>query len=118
MIKEIKDRWTKALRSGDYEQGTEFLNESGRYCCLGVLCDLYIRDKKKDWLDLGIDDEILPIEVARWSGLSSQNPNATSKDGTIDTLSNFNDGQSLNMKGNEMGILNFNEIADLIEAQF
>jgi hypothetical protein len=40
---ELLERWITALRSGAYEQGRMSLRErSGeRYCCLGVLCDVY-----------------------------------------------------------------------------
>jgi hypothetical protein len=37
--KQLKAAWIKALRSGEYEQGTELLKTGdGAYCCLGVLC--------------------------------------------------------------------------------
>ena len=46
--KKWKDKWVKALRSGEYEQGIGQLKESAyttfsgkpEYCCLGVLCDV------------------------------------------------------------------------------
>lgn len=38
---EFKKKWLEALRSGKYEQGRLFLkNLSGKYCCLGVACDI------------------------------------------------------------------------------
>ena len=40
MKREIRDRWTAALRSGEYEQGAGRFEDEGRYCCLGVLCDV------------------------------------------------------------------------------
>lgn len=41
MERELKDKWTKALRSGDYKQGKFHLKTKGNeYCCLGVLCDI------------------------------------------------------------------------------
>jgi hypothetical protein len=46
MDKEIKEKWLKALRSGEYKQGRNLLYQSKidgteeRYCCLGVLCDV------------------------------------------------------------------------------
>lgn len=33
-------KWIEALRSGQYQQGAGSLNREGRFCCLGVLCDL------------------------------------------------------------------------------
>jgi hypothetical protein len=32
--------WAKALRSGDYEQGQDYLCRDGKFCCLGVLCEI------------------------------------------------------------------------------
>jgi hypothetical protein len=40
MKKEIRDRWVTALRSGEYEQGIARFERGGRFCCLGVLCDV------------------------------------------------------------------------------
>lgn len=43
---EVQAAWVKALRSGEFEQGTARLASEGvtdgrvRYCCLGVLCEL------------------------------------------------------------------------------
>ena len=48
MNPDIKVRWVEALRSGRYEQARGVLrkqiDDQGRvgYCCLGVLCDLYV----------------------------------------------------------------------------
>jgi hypothetical protein len=38
MDAELKAKWVKALRSGEFLQGKTFLESGGRYCCLGVLC--------------------------------------------------------------------------------
>ncbi len=49
MNKEIKAKWLKALRSGEYKQGKERLYHAGRHCCLGVLADIQgepIRSRK------------------------------------------------------------------------
>ena len=40
MNKDIKQKWVKALRSGEYKQGSRFLHYEDKFCCLGVLCDL------------------------------------------------------------------------------
>ena len=44
MYPEFKKPWIEALRSGKYEQGFKYLNRDGKYCCLGVLCDLLAKD--------------------------------------------------------------------------
>ena len=40
MKEQIKKRWVKVLRSGEYEQGHDFLHEEKSFCCLGVLYDI------------------------------------------------------------------------------
>lgn len=36
----LRDKWIKALRSGEYEQTSGSLEAGGKFCCLGVLCKL------------------------------------------------------------------------------
>lgn len=44
MDKKIKAKWLKALRSGEYKRGKEFLyqvcGDEHRFCCLGVLAHI------------------------------------------------------------------------------
>lgn len=49
MKKEIKDKWIKALRSGDFVQGKGFLEKKGRYCALGVLSLLSLGEGQCTW---------------------------------------------------------------------
>jgi hypothetical protein len=37
---EVKAEWLTRLRSGNYPQGTTYLRWKGKYCCLGVLCEI------------------------------------------------------------------------------
>lgn len=87
-------RWVAALRSGDYVQGTGYLHEvvDGRsfYCCLGVLCDLALREgvveRTRRPIGSGLAHEhacyhyglgndraegVLPPPVIRWAGLGN-----------------------------------------------
>jgi hypothetical protein len=53
MKKEVAKKWVKALRSGKYKKGTGYLKQynkknEARYCCLGVLCELYNGSMKKN----------------------------------------------------------------------
>lgn len=43
MNKDVKRQWVSALRSGEYEQGHGLLEVGGKFCCLGVLCDLAVK---------------------------------------------------------------------------
>lgn len=92
MDPEIKARWLARLRSGEIEQGREYLGRGDARCCLGVLCDLAgiaeiieVRQSRyydedgdidfDDWRDYGQDDEeTLPRAVQDWAGLYEGNP--------------------------------------------
>jgi len=78
MNPKIKQKWIKALRSGKYKQGIYELQNEDKFCCLGVLCDLYTKGTGKMWKRDAQD--VLPREVIKWAGLDSCNP--TLKDHT------------------------------------
>jgi hypothetical protein len=48
MKKAIKKKWVAALRSGEYKQGRRYLKRDGKYCCLGVLCEIQNCPDDKD----------------------------------------------------------------------
>jgi len=79
MNAEVKEKWIKALKSGEYKQTTESLRDSTGFCCLGVLCDLHSKefgilwDINKDYPDFCTyydNEDILPKAVAHWAGIS------------------------------------------------
>ncbi len=114
MNKEIKDRWLAALRSGEYKQTTLYLKDDNGYCCLGVLCDLYLKDNNKEWDIEGLGtlycegvEGVLPEQVIAYAGLNSRNPNLIHDDFGNNVISEYNDTHQLT----------FSEIADLIEEQ-
>lgn len=92
MKAKIKEKWVKALRSGEYKKGRYALRKlnkrkgaTPKYCCLGVLCDLYIKEHKRaKWeLDTVSDNNTyqlnnngvdLPSNVRRWAGIKESNP--------------------------------------------
>jgi hypothetical protein len=112
MDEEIKQKWIKALRSGDYRQGQHCLRNGDNFCCLGVLADVL----GARWTDAADDEyenihtyeggrfaildgrkaeECLPSEVALRLGL----------DGKQERLWEMNDTEDAS----------FSEIADYIE---
>ncbi len=121
MNKEIAKKWVEALRSGEYKQGVSRLRIGDTYCCLGVLCDLYGKEKGVNWKipELLPDSDvyqfldsfsILPDEVAEWAETETVPGVVYSterKTGRIN-LSELNDREKLNFK----------EIADLIENEY
>ncbi len=126
MNEDVKRKWLKALRSGDYPQTHGILHDEEGFCCLGVLCDLAVEGgvvdppKKIDYIShdrkgqhvektyyvYGEEKwrELLPRKVMAWAGLVAPNPLVKSKLGL--TLSGLNDrGRS------------FKQIANIIERQ-
>ena len=122
MNQEIKQKWIEALRSGSYSQTKQQLKKENSFCCLGVLCDLYLKENNQDWViqgnDAGVivhDEEeyymplievaVLPEKVYTWAGLDEENPEVEYAE-QIMPISDVNDlGRS------------FKEIASIIEHQ-
>ena len=113
MKPEIKERWVKALRSGEYEQTTGILHGDEGYCCLGVLCDLYAKEHDVFWnynsntmrYDMFGEDLNLPLKVVEWASVN-RNPAVVQEGMGTTTLSFMNDGG-----------FDFNQIAQIIEEQ-
>ena len=109
MNQQVKEKWSSSLRSGDYQQTKSYLRREDGFCCLGVLCDLYIKENNEEWnlANSGNKYEFqdraatLPPSVMKWAGLRSSNPYIGNGTQTLGGL-------------NDTGYT-FNEIADLIE---
>ena len=85
MLKELKVKWVKALRSGKYHQGKGKLkkkNGNGKtyYCCLGVLREL-------DPMIKGIGNQVLSIEDENYCKINFviQNHLVGMNDGRLDS---------------------------------
>lgn len=115
MNAEIKKRWLEALRSGEYKQGRGHLRQYERgehtYCCLGVLCDLYVQEKRNMWYEdlehsnvseLHNVDELPPDVVVDWADLPESDPQLNGL-----AISSWNDSHKKDFK----------YIADLIEKE-
>ena len=107
--------WVVALRNGKFTQAMGRLNIRNTYCCLGVACELYIASGAEALTKIKFDEETsydgetvcLPTIVQEWLGL-------TTVTGTFDP---FNPEVSLDLTYMNDCVLNFNEIADLIESE-
>jgi hypothetical protein len=125
MNPEIKALWIEALRSGEYQQGKDQLKSAeGKYCCLGVLCDLARKEGLGEWRPnsdgfgaptggnefVASRDELdarwssLPTAVADWAG-TSHDPVVFGGLSTS-SLANLNDTG-----------MSFEDIADVIESE-
>jgi hypothetical protein len=107
MNQEIKQRWIKALRSGEYKQGYGNLYHCGKFCCLGVLTDLYIKEHGLQWERDSADlwsfegnGGTLHESVQRWAGIPNELPVIRGKSAVV-----CNDNYKFS----------FDEIANLIE---
>ena len=144
MKKRVLTKWLKALRSGKYKQGRGTLcqtdkNGNESFCCLGVLCDLYQKEQKRNKKrGLKVEtisgessmvgilvpkpasiksyddcDGTLPNKVIKWAGFREYNSDGEflyDKE-SYPELINLNDGNSdLKIKGRS-----FSKIADIIE---
>jgi hypothetical protein len=135
MDKDVKAKWIAALKSGEYTQGRASLKQSDRYCCLGVLCDLFIKETKPDigWLINGSyvysfegHSGDLPPSVIQWANLPSANPNVAKEavpkrlmDKKITTHYGLSDSEVSALKNISLAELNdggafFSEIAEII----
>jgi hypothetical protein len=48
-VTEFYSQWLAALRSGEYPQGKGQLNYDNTYCCLGVACDIAVKEGMGRW---------------------------------------------------------------------
>lgn len=105
---EIKKEWLRRLRSGEYKQGQDYLNRNGRFCCLGVLCDIaeeqgVVTSSLVSYYTRGYGEELrdgsLPYEVVAWAGLDHSDPRPGGH-----RLSSMNDSG-----------YTFDQLADIIE---
>lgn len=83
MNKKIKQKWVKALLSGEYVQTKGKLKTSeNNFCCLGVLCDLAQKEGIGAWVKVLNHEEFLvgedssmdtlPSKVMEWAGIESK----------------------------------------------
>lgn len=92
MKKDIKERWVKGLLSGNYKEATGNLKSISGFSCLGVLCDIYSKEKKIPWKNhsedypkesdykvIHFNRSFLPIEVQEWAGLNTMDPQILGK---------------------------------------
>lgn len=73
--------WCEALESGDYKQGRGVLRKGGRFCCLGVACDIHRQCVPGcEWVGekyVALDETSLVLlsnSVRDWYGLEENDP--------------------------------------------
>ena len=117
----IKQKWLDALRSGEYKQTKENLQDINGFCCLGVLCDLHSKERGTSWVkqidnyELYGEAQTLPLSVQEWAGLDNDMGGVVDFDYEVDGVM-YVKSESL-PEINDTWNKDFKEIADLIEAQ-
>ena len=107
-IKANRRKWIKALRSGQYLQGTGMLLRDNKYCCLGVLAHIagiepVFRSKtSQNTGTFAGEDTTAPRAAMEFVGLHDREGRHLNDE----YLTTMNDGGST-----------FDEIADLIEQE-
>lgn len=142
MDKTIAKRWVDALRSGEYEQGRNRLaqqTQDGRveYCCLGVLCELAVKDgviPPKTPYDRVLDSGIFayegiatampPAAIESWAGIPDESDDSRYRVSVTPEVATQLEANYLDPEYGHFPELNddlgltFDEIADLIELTY
>lgn len=110
-----------ALNSGEYQQGKRCLNKDGKYCCLGVACDVFVKlypnvvkvEENKNG-NIGYDGEThtLPNMVREWLNFNSYVGEL--KQPEVKWVGTNHNCSTLAMV-NDYSHYNFKQIAQLIE---
>jgi len=112
MKQEVMEKWVAALESGEYKRGKgELKTWQGRFCCLGVLCDIHAKETAGKWnREMGGSWQyrestvILPDTVQSWAGMKTDSGWTLDKElyktptVAYDSLANINDKTRLSFK--------------------
>lgn len=107
MLNDNAKKWVAALRSGKYEQTNSQLMKDGKYCCLGVACEVAMEEGSIGHYDGGRGS--LPETVRIWLQLDTDSGRYISNLTPNTTWYLVNDNDSLGKS--------FSEIADIIESE-
>ena len=105
-------KWLAELRSGKYKQNVGGLCRNGKFCCLGVICDLYSKQAGAVITSITGYDTIISYDglsavlserIKKYIGL--RHLNGAAKEFASDSLAAFNDS----------GAYSFKDIAKIVE---
>jgi hypothetical protein len=105
----LKQKWIDALRSGEYEQGKQYLKSmDNKFCCLGVLCDIIDNKKWETFEKANSAKSFYPFTYEGYTGTLSNDMLKTTKINIVK--------MRFLMDMNDVHDKTFAEIADYIEA--
>jgi hypothetical protein len=112
-------KWVEALESDAYPQTKGKLRTDEGFCCLGVACDVYMKEVGGTWeaAEVSFNDhmvyvfgsatEMLPSSVAEWFGIHHA-PEFIVDDGVTEEATSLNDERGWD----------FHQIADAIKRTY
>lgn len=115
----VIQKWVKALRSGEYKQTNGTLRDQDGFCCLGVLCEVAVKEgviapavinQHDEYVYAETATSVLPEEVWEWAGLEGSSPQSNFTEGAEDGWAYY--------ELNDTVGLTFEEIADILEGQY
>lgn len=125
MNSEVKEKWVAALRDKErYTQTRRKLRDENGFCCLGVLCDLYLSENGREWerscgggYEIEEKTEFLPHSVQDWAEFEQpiQIVRLPSEDTDCEGSNTFVTWNLVELNDNLK--YSFEQIADLIEEQ-
>lgn len=83
MNPQVKAKWVEALNSGEYKQGRNKLRVDDSFCCLGVLCDTFLKSSNTNLrVERLLNGEyeynscysLPPKIVCNWAEMDNNNP--------------------------------------------
>lgn len=109
-MNENAQKWVEALRGPEYKQGRNRLAYGGSHCCLGVACEVAIKNgvpisriNREGEIYFDESYAVLPVSIREWLGLNS-------------TEGRYGIDRSL-ASDNDSGGKTFAEIAAIIESE-
>lgn len=96
----VKDKWVAALKSGKYKQGRGQLNGENGYCCLGVLCEVFIAEggvlsvrHLSRVTEYNGETKYPPAPVLHWAGIRSISGMASGANYSVAAVNDSNSWQ-------------------------
>lgn len=122
---EVAQKWADALRSGEYPQSSGVLHNNFGFCCLGVLCDVAVKNgvipapridsdviSARRFYGAEEASAFLPTEVQDWLGTDGRDVDAPQS--VVNALNLYNFRSSF-VALNDTHDATFDHIADCIE---
>lgn len=121
--KELRDKWLEALCNKEYKQGQQYLHSvdskgNERFCCMGVLCDVWMKNSPKCQISWSTDT-IFWSQSAVFNHIFSFGEHKYFPPGIIfDDIGLSPNYRTVLAQMNDCGFNTFEQIADYLEGVF